>query len=312
MNEIETEKLTKVYRGKKTPALIDLTLSVPRGEIFGFLGPNGAGKTTTIRILMTLLRPTTGSARVAGLDVLKNPMEAMRHVGFMPENPGFYSGLSGKQHLRYYASLYGLDRSRFDGHLNEVLQRVGLADAGIRKVKTYSLGMKRRLALAGALLSDPELLILDEPSLGLDPEGMAFVRSLLKELQQDGRTVFLSSHLLGEIEKVCTRVGILHRGKLLRVDAPREISKAFGGRQAVLEVETRNMVPAVLDELRALQGVAQVEVKDNTLRVFGALDDDTVIEVNRKLVAKGVSILSSRRVEPDLEAAFLALTEAKT
>jgi ABC-2 type transport system ATP-binding protein len=308
MHAIATEGLTKIYRRKSGPALEDLTLRVDEGELFGFLGPNGAGKTTTIRILMTLLRPTRGRAWVAGHDVLAEPLEAMGRVGFMPEQPGFYAALTGRQHLRYYGSLYGLDRSRLNGRLDDLLRRVGLADAGDVKAKAYSLGMKRRLALAGALLPDPDLLILDEPSLGLDPQGMAFVRGLLQELHEDGRTIFLSSHLLSEVEKMCTRVGVLHHGHLLLVDAPRSLTQALGGTGAGVEVETKGVDPAVVEAVGQIHGVVRVEVQGTLLRLLGSLDDDAVAEVNRRLVAAGVSILASRRLEPNLEEAFLALT----
>ncbi|HZY94417.1 MAG TPA: ABC transporter ATP-binding protein [Candidatus Bathyarchaeia archaeon] len=312
MASIETEKLTKVYRGKKTPALQELDLKVDGGELFGFLGPNGAGKTTTIRILVTLLRPTKGRASVAGHDVSQEPAEAMQSVGFMPENPGFYSTLSGRQHLDYWAKLYGLNRESLKDKINMLLKRVGLSDAADRKAKTYSLGMKRRLALAGSLISDPELLILDEPSLGLDPEGMVFVRSLLKELQEEGRTIFLSSHLLSEVEKLCTRVGIISHGRLLRVDTPRALTQILGGTGRVLEVETRGVDSAILEKLKSIEGISRLEMQGNLLRVYGQLGDETVAEVNKQLATAGVAILSSRRLEPNLEDAFLDLTREKT
>jgi len=177
VNQIETEGLTKLYDRRKDPAIVDVSLLVGNGELFGFLGPNGAGKTTTIRILTTLLRPTRGWARIDGKDVTGDPVEAMRSVGFVPENPGAYASMSGRQNLRYFASLYGLPRPTWQERIEEVLDRVELTEAADRKVRSYSLGMKRRLILAGSLLPDPELLIMDEPTLGLDPNGMAFVRS---------------------------------------------------------------------------------------------------------------------------------------
>lgn len=308
MEAIRTEELTKIYGRKGTLALEDLTLRVAQGELFGFLGPNGAGKTTTIRILTTLLRPTKGRAWVNGHDVLEEPLEAVRQVGFMPENPGFYATLTGRQHLHYWGRLYGMSRGQLDGQVDELLRRVGLAEAADRKAKTYSLGMKRRLAIAGALVSDPLLLILDEPSLGLDPHGMAFVRALLKELHDEGRTIFLSSHFLSEVEKICTQVGVLHHGRLLRVETPRALVKMLGGASEALEVETKGVEEAVVEELRGISGVTKVEVDGPVVRLYGSLDDDAVAEVNRRLVSAGVAVLSSRRREPDLEEAFLALT----
>ncbi len=309
MDTIRTENLTKIYGRKGVQAIEDVNLRVSEGELFGFLGPNGAGKTTTMRILTTLLRPTRGQAWVAGHDVVEEPLEAMRRVGFMPENPGFYATLTGRQHLRYYASLYGMSRSELDGHIDGLLARVGLADAADRKARAYSLGMKRRLALAGAILPDPEVLILDEPSLGLDPRGMAFVRSLLQNVNAEGTTVFLSSHILSEVEKICTRVGVLHKGHLLRVETPRELVRAIGPTGAGLQVETKGVGSEVVEVLRTIEGVTQVEVEGGRLRLFGSFDEDAVAEVNRRLVTAGVAILSSRPLEADLETAFLALTE---
>ncbi len=304
-----TENLAKVYGRKGVPAIEDLDLHIAEGELFGFLGPNGAGKTTTIRVLTTLLRPTRGRAWVAGHDVVEEPLEAMSRVGFMPENPGFYGALTGRQHLRYYASLYGMDRSQVNGRIDGLLRRVGLQDAEDRKAKAYSLGMKRRLALAGAILPDPDILILDEPSLGLDPGGMAFVRSLLQEVNSGGTTVFLSSHILSEVEKICTRVGVLHKGRMLRVEAPRELVRTIGSAGAGLQVEVKGVTPEAIEGLKDIEGVTEVESEGRSLRVLGSLDDDTVAEVNRRLVTAGVAILSSRRLEADLEQAFMALTE---
>ncbi len=301
--------MTKVYGRKGTLAVDGLNLTVSQGELFGFLGPNGAGKTTTIRILTTLLRPTRGRAWVAGHDVRVEPQEAMRRVGFMPETPGFYAPLTGRQHLRYYASLYRMDKSQLDGRIDSLLERVGLEEAKEMKVKAYSLGMKRRLALAGAILPDPEILILDEPSLGLDPGGMAFVRSLLTEFNDAGTTVFLSSHILSEVEKICTHVGVLHRGRLLRVDTPRALVQTLGPTGGCLEVATKGVQPEVLEDLKAIEGVERTVMEGHTLRVYGALSDDTVAEVNRHLASSGVAIISSRLLEADLEEAFLALTE---
>ncbi len=309
MNMIETYGLTKIYRHGSKRAVSDLDLKVPKGDLFGFLGPNGAGKTTTIRILTTLIRPTSGRARVDGHDVLIEPLEAKRRMGYTPEQPGFYPALTGKQHLRYWEKLYGLDSSGLDARSKEQLRRVGLSEAADARVRTYSLGMRRRLALAGALLPDPEILILDEPSLGLDPQGMAFVRSLLSDLHREGCTVFLSSHILSEVERICTQVGVLHHGRLLRVDTPRGLAQALVKSVSGLEVETQGADRAKLDRLNRIPGVERFEVTGNTVRLFGHLEDSAIAEVSRALVDAGVAILTSRRIEPNLEEAFLALTE---
>jgi ABC-2 type transport system ATP-binding protein len=212
--------------------------------------------------------------------------------------------------MRYYSRLYGLARSLSNALVDDILRRVNLADASDARVKTYSLGMKRRLAIAGALLPDPELMILDEPSLGLDPEGMAFIRALLREFHSEGRTVFLSSHLLGEVEKLCTQVGVLQKGRLLRVDTPQALVRAIERQGSTLEVETRGVEDPIAESLARVAGVVGVEVQGTTLLIRGSLDDQTVAEITRVLVTAGVDVLSSRRLEHDLEQAFLELTGA--
>jgi ABC-2 type transport system ATP-binding protein len=307
---IDTESLTKIYKGKDKPAIDSLDLQIENGELFGFLGPNGAGKSTTIRILMTLLRPSSGRAHVRGYDVQTKPLEAMKQVGFVPENPGFYHDLTGRQHLSYWAELHGLDGSALAAQIEKLLERVGLFEARDKLAKDYSLGMKRRLALAGALLPDPQLLILDEPSLGLDPQGMAFVRSLLVELHKEGRTIFLSSHLLGEVERLCTKVGLLSKGKLIRVDTPRAISQSVSA-AGELEIETKGAGLTIVEILRKIDGVSRVELDGTVLRISGALTEELSAEINRVLIVNGVSIISSRRQEHGLEDAFLALTKGE-
>ncbi len=289
MKVIETEGLTKVYKGGQKPAVDSLDLQIEGGELFGFLGPNGAGKSTTIRMLMTLLRASTGRAFVRGYDVQIKPL---------------------RQHLNYWAELYGLDRPALATRIKKLLERVGLFEARDKLAKDYSLGMKRRLALAGALLPDPQLLILDEPSLGLDPQGMAFVRSLLVELHQEGRTIFLSSHFLGEVERLCTKVGLLSKGKLIRVDTPRAISQSVSD-ASELEIETKGVGLTIVEIVRKIDGVSRVELDRTLLRISGALTEELIAEINRVLIVNGVSIISSRSQEHSLEDAFLSLTKGE-
>ncbi|HVM12605.1 MAG TPA: ABC transporter ATP-binding protein, partial [Actinomycetota bacterium] len=192
---IRTRGLTKRY-GDLT-AVDRLDLEVRRGEIFGLLGPNGAGKTTTILMLLGLSEPTAGTAEVVGLDPTRRPLEVKRHVGYLPDNVGFYGTLSGRENLRYTARLNGLAASSADDRIDDLLEQVGLAEAGDRRVETYSRGMRQRLGIADALVKDPEVLILDEPTVAIDPEGVAEILALIRGLARDrGVTMLLSSHLL--------------------------------------------------------------------------------------------------------------------
>src|SRR6266446_10713877 len=208
-NVITTNKLTKRY-GPAITAVDNLDLEVHRGEVFGFLGPNGAGKTTTLRMLLGLIRPTSGSAIVA--EHRPGDPEGLRRIGSLVESPAFYPYLSGRENLKIVCDYAGIPHTRVDAALEEV----DLADRARDRFGTYSMGMKQRLAVAAALIKDPELMILDEPTNGLDPQGVVEMRSLIRRLGTGSRTVLLSSHLLSEMEQVCDRVGIIRRGRLVR------------------------------------------------------------------------------------------------
>lgn len=215
---ISVQNLAKRYRNPQhsdRSALAGLTLDVPPGEIYGFLGPNGAGKTTTIKLLLGLIRPTGGGGAVLGHPL--GSVEARRRLGFLPESPYFYEYLRGDELLHYYGSLFGLPDQLRRGRVEELLRLVGLWEHRRLTVRKYSRGMLQRLGLAQALINDPDLVILDEPAGGLDPIGRREMRDILLDLRARGKTVFLSSHILAEVETVCDRVAILHRGELVAV-----------------------------------------------------------------------------------------------
>ncbi|MBV9279814.1 MAG: ATP-binding cassette domain-containing protein, partial [Chloroflexi bacterium] len=206
---IETRELTKTY--DRTVAVDRLNLRVERGEIFGFLGPNGAGKTTTMRMLLGLVRPTSGGARVLGMDIATHLPQILARTGSIIENPTFYPFASGRDNLRMVARLSGASESEIPA----ILDLVDLTSAARKKFKAYSLGMKQRLAVGAALLAGPDLLILDEPANGLDPAGIVEMRELMKRLKAEGHTVLISSHVLHEIEQICDRILILNRGRVV-------------------------------------------------------------------------------------------------
>ena len=214
----EVKNLTKIFpvpmRRQKVLAVSDLSLSVNEGEVYGLLGPNGSGKSTTMKILMGLVSPTRGSATIFG-EVSAN-WRSHRHVGFLPENPYFYKFLTAVETLRFYGRLCGLRGRRLESRITELLSLVDLADARDRRVGGYSKGMLQRMGLAQALVQDPKLLILDEPTAGVDPMGSRVIRDLILRLKKIGKTVLLSSHLLEQVQEVCDRVGIMARGQMLR------------------------------------------------------------------------------------------------
>ncbi|MCA3748930.1 MAG: ABC transporter ATP-binding protein [Rubrobacter sp.] len=289
---VETRGLTKRY-GSVT-AVENLNLTVRRGEVYGFLGPNGAGKTTTLRMLLGLVRPTAGTARVLGEE--PGSAASLEGVGALVESPAFYPYLSGRDNLRMMARYAGVGRERVE----EALRTVELSERAKDRFKKYSLGMKQRLGVAAALLKDPELLILDEPTNGLDPKGMADMRELIKRLGRGERTVLLSSHLLGEVEQVCDRVGVIRGGRLVAEGTVAELRERTG-----LLVRAEPLREAA-EIARRISGVEEVEVTDGLLRL--STDPDRAAEINRKLVSAGLEVSELRPAERSLEEVFLELT----
>jgi len=222
-NVLTTHRLTKAYGSRR--AVVDLDLEVRRGEVFGFIGPNGAGKTTTIRMLLGLVRPTAGRVELFGRDVATHGDDVLPRVGALVEAPAFYPYLSGRDNLRAVASVLGGTTA---ARLDEVLELVDLRGRQRDRVRSYSLGMKQRLGVATALLDDPDLLVLDEPANGLDPAGIREMRDLMRSLAASGRTVFISSHVLAEVQQTCDRVGIVSRGRLARLAPVSELMAASG------------------------------------------------------------------------------------
>ncbi|MGC8989170.1 MAG: ABC transporter ATP-binding protein [Verrucomicrobiia bacterium] len=233
---IQTENLTRRY-GRQV-AVDGLTLEINEREIFGFLGPNGAGKTTTILMLLGLTEPTSGSARVLGYDPTRDPLEIKRQVGYLPENVGFYDDLTGRENLRFMAELNGLPEAKVTEKIEEALRTVGLDGEGDKLVGAYSRGMRQRLGIAELLIKDPKLLILDEPTLGLDPDGTNKMLDLVHSLSRDrGITVMLSSHQLEQVQRICTRVGIMIKGKLVAVGTIEELAKRKLGEGGGMNLE---------------------------------------------------------------------------
>jgi ABC-type multidrug transport system ATPase subunit len=290
---IETRGLTKRY-GDAIVAVDDLALRVRPGEVYGFLGPNGAGKTTTLRMLLGLVRPTSGTAAVLGAP--PGAGAGLARTGSMVEAPAFYPYLSGRDNLRVLARHAGVGEERVDA----VLARVDLSARAGDRTATYSLGMKQRLGVAAALLKDPELLILDEPTNGLDPAGMAEMRAFIRSLGEGGRTVVLSSHLMGEVEQVCDRVGVIRDGALVAEGTVEELR----GR-AALRVRAEPVAEAAR-VIAALPGVDGVARRDGLLDV--TVDEARASAINRTLVEHGIAVSELYAEKASLEDVFLELT----
>lgn len=234
---IQARGLVKRY-GPVT-AVDGVDFSVHRGEVFGLLGPNGSGKTTTILMLLGLTEPTAGTVRVLGLDPARQPLSVKARVGYLPDQVGFYDGLTARQNLAYIARLNGLPRAEAGKRIGAGLERMGLAGAADKPVKTFSRGMRQRLAVAELLLKRPQIIIMDEPTLGLDPDAARLFIRIIRELRDDGITVLLSSHLLHQVQEVCDRVALFHHGRILAEGSVEELARAVlhGGYQVVLHVE---------------------------------------------------------------------------
>ncbi|MEM4805373.1 MAG: ABC transporter ATP-binding protein [Thermofilaceae archaeon] len=226
---IETENLVKVYRdrGGEVRALDGVSLRVPKGVLFGLFGPNGSGKTTLISILIGLQLPTSGTARVLGFDSVRESIEIRKRVGVLPENYGFYEHMTARENLEYLGKLDGIPRSELKQRINEVLELVGLKNWANAKVKGFSRGMTQRLALAQVLLKDPELLLLDEPTLGLDPQGAALFKRMMEEMVKQGKTILVSTHPLHELGYICTHAALIRAGKILAQESLEELSRAY-------------------------------------------------------------------------------------
>ncbi|BAH54921.1 ABC transporter ATP-binding protein [Rhodococcus opacus] len=289
---VVTDRLTKRY-GEHT-AVDAVSLTVRAGEVYGFLGPNGAGKTTTLRILTGLVRPTSGTAMLFGCAPGNGAVAA--RTGVLIEGPGFFPYLSGRDNLRVLSRYRRLP----DDAAESALHRVGLRDRGHDRFRTYSLGMKQRLGVAAALLGEPDLLILDEPTNGLDPAGMAEMRELIVELADSGHSVMLSSHMLSEVQEICDRVGVISRGKLI---AQSTVAELRGGTSLLVRADPRERAATVL---AALLGRDVVGTVGDALAV--AVSPDLAPKVARALVDAGIDLHEMSRRERSLEDVFFAMT----
>jgi ABC-2 type transport system ATP-binding protein len=271
---IEASTLNKTFKtklglwktkSKSTVAVEDISFDVKRGELFGLLGPNGAGKTTTVKMLTTLLLPTHGTARILGLDVVRQTAEVRKHIGFaFSGSRGLYNRLTAIQNLKYFAELYELDPQVTHQRIPQLLKLVGLADRGNDKVETFSSGMVQRLHLARALLHDPEVLFLDEPTVGIDPIGSRELRQTIKNLISLGKTILLTTHYMAEAEELCQRIAIINRGRIVALDSPEALKRRISGDSVIEACIQAGRVQVILDQLRVLDGKTIVELKNGS------------------------------------------------
>jgi len=301
---IETRDLTRKFNG--VTAVENLNLKVRDGEVFGFIGPNGAGKTTTIRMICTLIAPTSGSVLVNGLDI-NDPKDAIRirsMTGFLPEVPGLYETLSAARNLEFYASLYDVPAGKRKERIKELLELLGIWDRRDDMVGKFSKGMKQKIAIARALVHDPEFLFLDEPTSGLDPVASLTVRNFLLELKKGGRTIFINTHNLDDAERLCDTIGVM-RTRLLAYGPPEELSREFWGRTTI--VHLRAVTPQLIDAARSVEGVMGVKQIDNKL-VIDVVDPEAANpRIVNALVRSGGEVEFVNELKRTLEDVYVRL-----
>ena len=309
---ITVENLTKRYASKT--AIEGMSFKVEKGEILGLLGPNGAGKTTTMRIITGYMPASDGSVRVDGYEVFDNPLDVRRRIGYLPENPPLYLEMTVAGYLRFVAKIKGVPKDRLDSEVKRVMERVNITDVQERIIAKLSKGYKQRVGLAQALVNDPPVLVLDEPTIGLDPKQIHEVRELIKELAGN-HTVVLSTHILPEVEQTCHRVIIIDHGKIVAVDTPHNLRYQLQGAERVF-VEVQGPGNEIMSKLKAMPGVmdvSQVGESDGRYRfqIEGELHKDIRSELARAIVQNGWGLLELHAVSMSLEDIFLKLTTAE-
>jgi len=302
---IVTQDLTKRFSG--FTALEKLNLEIEKNSCVGFLGPNGAGKTTTIKILTGLLNPTSGKAFIGGYDVTKETRLALSQIGAVVETPEFFPHFNPKEILSYFGKLRGLSNQTLTERINEVLELVKMKEWSKKKIGKFSKGMKQRIALASALLHDPELIILDEPTSGLDPRGIIEVRQIIKSLKKSGKTIFLSSHLLPEAQEICDKIALIDRGKLLKYDRIDIINNT--GKNTTIAIEF--LLPPLetqMSKVSKFKGVHKIKHESSTSFIVefeGALEDKA--EFLKSIQGTGLKIVSFRTLDSSLESLYMDL-----
>jgi ABC-2 type transport system ATP-binding protein len=301
---IETKGLTKIFG--RIIAVDRLDLKVEAGTIHGFLGPNGAGKTTTIKLILGLLKPDSGSIKVLGFDGGGQKIDVRSRIGYMPELPKLPTFLKGRELLEIYGEIYGLSRTDKVNEAKRLLELVGLSDRANDLIAHYSKGMQQRLGLAQALIGDPDLVILDEPSLGLDPVGMVEVREIIKKIASEGRTVFLSSHLLNEVQQVCSHATVINKGmKVIEGSISNLLERLSKPNEVTVELE--KVTPEIIKAIRSLSFVEKVNWIGNKAEIFCSKAGDFRVDISRAISDAGGLIIGMRVEERSLEELFLEL-----
>ena len=308
-NIIEAEKLEKRYGDFE--AVHGLSFAIRRGEIFGFLGPNGAGKTTTISMLSTLLKPTAGTARIAGYDVLKQAGQVKRRIGIVPQELAFYPTLSAYDNLLYFGSIYGLRGKELRRRVTQVLEMVALKTRASDAANKYSGGMKRRLNIAVGLLHSPQVLFMDEPTVGVDPQSRNAIFDYVKKMRDEGMTVLYTTHYMEEAEQLCDRVAIVDEGSIVALNTPKKLINDLGQSIIHLGLPDHSMDKELLSQLRSLPDVKTAFRFDGRMSVEAVHTQKALVQLLDLFNRSGAGITALEVLEPNLETVFLQLTGKK-
>lgn len=305
MSIVKIENLVKKY-GDIT-AVSGISFEIEKGEIFGLLGPNGAGKSTTISMLSGLLKPTEGKIFINNKDVIKHPMEAKKVLGLVPQDIALYPTLTALENLNFWGKMYGLSGKLLKERISEVLEIAGLEERKNEKIQGYSGGMKRRINIAAALLHRPEILIMDEPTVGIDPQSRNHILESVKKLNETGMTVIYTSHYMEEIEYLCKRIGIIDHGKLMALGDKDELKLSLGTDEE-LELELSMVTPTVEEKIKAVTGVKRIAVEDRKIMVISDGNNELVQNIISSISKLNIKIIAINIKEVNLESIFLNLT----
>lgn len=302
---IEVRQLSKSYGDR--PAIRSLNFTVKKGEVVGFLGPNGAGKSTTMKIITGYMAPTSGEVKVAGFDVFENPVEAKRRIGYLPETPPVYLDMFVRDYLVFVANLKGVDKARLNALVDAAIEKTNLGDVQARLIGNLSKGFRQRVGLAQALVSDPEILVLDEPTVGLDPKQVAEMRALVQGLRGH-HTVILSTHVLPEVQATCEKVIIINRGSIVAEDTLAGLSKRMTGGGQIINVRLRRNQESVGEGLKSIAGVRKVSSTGGMIEIEADGDENVVENIAGYVVEKKGGLLELKVQAIDLEDIFIKLT----
>ena len=309
MSFVEVDNL-HVHYGK-LEAVKGISFNIPKGEVFGFIGPNGAGKSSTIKVLATLMTPSSGTARLGGVDIPQNPRAIRRRIGYVPDFFGVYEDLTVNEYLRFFASAFRIEDARRAAVVNDVLELTDLQEKRDSQVDSLSRGMKQRLSLARVLIHDPELLLLDEPASGLDPRARIEIRELLKELRNMGKTILISSHILSELAQLCTHIGIIEQGEMVAVGSLAQIYQQLDLLR-LIHTRVLNVNDELIAKISAIEGVRSVQAQVDRLAIQIQEDSLPAEELLERMITLGAKVRMFQPEAMDMETAFMKLTQGKT